>query len=369
MGLDDSTPPEQFHGMSPPVEGGGPCVGELPAVALGAEAQVLQPHRLVPAEGHVDLGHVEVPSGVGDPGLGVDVGRAFPAGPGVHLVPPGEHGGLRAHGHAVDPGRSATGGRLGLAGRLLRAQHHGRRPVRGRAGLEVADGVPQHDRLLDHLEGDVGDVEVGVGVLEGLLAVLHRHQDPDVRRGARAAHVGPDDGGRSSPPAPASRGAEKGWGTDRAHMASESDCFSKATVEHPLVDARGDQVGGHQGRRPAHRPGGVHPEHGLAHRAQRRGQVELGHHDALEHVGGLADDHGVDVGPVEAGVLERPHGRLADQAGDGDVLPLGLCLVWPTPITAHRLTHQFASSDGTPGSAAGTDPRWRGRPPGWPSRP
>jgi hypothetical protein len=36
--------------------------------------------------------------------------------------------------------------------------------------------------------------------------------------------------GAKNPPAPASSGAEKGWGTDRAHMASESDCFSKATV-------------------------------------------------------------------------------------------------------------------------------------------
>ena len=36
--------------------------------------------------------------------------------------------------------------------------------------------------------------------------------------------------GAKYPPAPASSGAEKGWGTDSAHMASESDCFSKATV-------------------------------------------------------------------------------------------------------------------------------------------
>ncbi len=36
--------------------------------------------------------------------------------------------------------------------------------------------------------------------------------------------------GAKNPPAPASSGAEKGWGTDSAHMASESDCFSKATV-------------------------------------------------------------------------------------------------------------------------------------------
>ncbi len=36
--------------------------------------------------------------------------------------------------------------------------------------------------------------------------------------------------GAKYPPAPASNGAEKGWGTESAHMASESLCFSKATV-------------------------------------------------------------------------------------------------------------------------------------------
>jgi hypothetical protein len=32
--------------------------------------------------------------------------------------------------------------------------------------------------------------------------------------------------GAKYPPAPASSGAANGWGTDSAHMASESDCFS-----------------------------------------------------------------------------------------------------------------------------------------------
>jgi hypothetical protein len=36
--------------------------------------------------------------------------------------------------------------------------------------------------------------------------------------------------GAKYPPAPASRGLLKGWGTESAHMASESLCFSKATV-------------------------------------------------------------------------------------------------------------------------------------------
>src|SRR5690606_38456516 len=68
------------------VHGRGPLLDELPARALLGEAEVLQPHRLVPRERHVDLGDVDVPPGVGDAGLAVDVGGALPAGPGVHLV-------------------------------------------------------------------------------------------------------------------------------------------------------------------------------------------------------------------------------------------------------------------------------------------
>ena len=59
IGLDDSTPPDGFHGMSP--SGAvAPFFGELPALAFRAEPEVLEPHRLVPRERHVDLGAVEV---------------------------------------------------------------------------------------------------------------------------------------------------------------------------------------------------------------------------------------------------------------------------------------------------------------------
>ena len=40
---------------------------------------------------------------------------------------------------------------------------------------------------------------------------------------------------------------------------------------------------------------------------------------ALEQVGGLAEDDGVDVGPVHLGVLERAAGRLPDQPAERDV--------------------------------------------------
>ena len=131
-------------------------------------------------------------------------------------------------------------------------------------------------------------------------------------------------------------------------MASESDCFSKATVSTRWWTPDGDQVGGHDGGRAPDRPGGVHPQDRLAHRAQGRGQVELGHHHALEHVGGLADHHRVDVGPSRG---RRPPGRASAASRTRPAIEtssrLALRLVWPTPITAQPLGHQPASSTAT----------------------
>ena len=47
----------------------------------------------------------------------------------------------------------------------------------------------------------------------------------------------------------------------------------------------------------------------------------LGHHHALEEVGGLADDDGVDVVHRHVGVGERPVDGLAEQAGQRHVAP------------------------------------------------
>src|SRR5438876_1026264 len=76
------------------------------------------------------------------------------------------------------------------------------------------------------------------------------------------------------------------------------------------------------GRRPADAPRRVHAHHRLAHRAERVGEVQLGHHDPFEHVGGLADDDRVDVAPAEPRVLEGAQGRLADEAGEREVVAL-----------------------------------------------
>ena len=183
---------------------------------------------------------------------------------------------------------------------------------------------------------------MGIGVAHGVQSVLHRHHPADVLGGTRTAHVGPDVRGEVAAGPGQQRGGE-GLGHRQGPHGVGVGLLLVGHGQHPLVDARGDQVGGHQGRRASDRAGGVHPDHGLAHRTERRGQVELGHHVALEHVGGLADDHGVDVAPVEVGVGQGHLGRLPHQAGDGHVVPLGLVVGLPHADDRAALCHHAPS--------------------------
>ena len=111
--------------------------------------------------------------------------------------------------------------------------------------------------------------------------------------------------------------------------------------------------------RAADRARRVHPEHRLAHRAERRREVQLGHHDALEHVGRLADDDGVDVGEGRAPhPPARPRAASRTRPAIETSSRLDLATVWPTPMTAQRsaITHPPGRR---PGSAAGTVPTSR----------
>jgi hypothetical protein len=89
------------------------------------------------------------------------------------------------------------------------------------------------------------------------------------------------------------------------------------------VHAGHHELRSHDRGRAADAAGSVDPDHGLAGRTQRVGQVELGHDDALEHVRRLADDDGVDVAPVQTGVDQRLLRRFADEAGHRDVVAGG----------------------------------------------
>ena len=106
-------------------------------------------------------------------------------------------------------------------------------------------------------------------------------------------------------------------------MALDSDCFSNATASTRRCTPASDQAGRDDPGRPADRARRVHPQQRLADRAERVGQVQLGHHHALEQVGRLAQHDRVDVGQGESGVGQRPVHRLAAQPGDGHVGPPG----------------------------------------------
>src|SRR5204863_938427 len=81
------------------------ALGHLPTLAELGEAEILHPHRLVPAERHVALDDVEVLARIGDAGLPVHVGRAVLPATRGHRVTPGEPAELGAHRGAVHPRR------------------------------------------------------------------------------------------------------------------------------------------------------------------------------------------------------------------------------------------------------------------------
>ena len=128
-------------------------------------------------------------------------------------------------------------------------------------------------------------------------------------RGAPERYMYARISGAKKPPAPATSGAANGIGTDRPHVALLSDCFSYATVSTRSWMPGRDELGRDDRGRPADRARGVHAHHRLADRAERVGEVELRHRDALEHVGRLADHDRVDVGPRHARVVERLDSR------------------------------------------------------------
>ena len=128
-------------------------------------------------------------------------------------------------------------------------------------------------------------------------------------------------------------------------MASESLCFSKATVSTRSWMPDATRCDATIAVEPPTEPAVCTRNIGLPTAPERRRQVELGHHDALEHVGRLADDHGVDVGEPEPGVLERRQRRLAHQPGDRDVLPLGLGHRLADPDDRAALRHQHTLQD------------------------
>ena len=168
---------------------------------------------------------------------------------------------------------------------------------------------------------------MGHGVLERVEPILERYADARVLGRPRALHVASDQGCEETA-GPGDHGGRKGHlDGERPHgvgLALLLVGHGEDTLVHPGLD----EACGHDRRGAAHAARRVDPEHGLAHAPQSFGEKEFGHHDALEHVGGLADDNRVDVFPVEFGVGECALGGFANQSHLGDVDPLGvkICL-------------------------------------------
>ena len=84
---------------------------------------------------------------------------------------------------------------------------------------------------------------------------------------------------------------------------------------------------------------------GLPVQPERVGQVQLGHHHALEEVGRLADHDRVDVVPGHAGVGQRPLRRLAHEPDHRHVASRGLVLGLSDADDGDSLFgHQFSPS-------------------------
>ena len=142
---------------------------------------------------------------------------------------------------------------------------------------------------------------------------------------ARAPHVGADVGGEVAA-GPGQQRGRKGWGTDRAHMASDSDCFSKATVSTRWWMPDVIRWAATRAVEPPTEPAVWTRNMGLPTAPSASARYSSGIITPSNMSGALPMTTASMSVQVELGVLEGPLGRLAHQPGDGDVVPLGLVL-------------------------------------------
>ena len=154
------------------------------ALALLAEAEALQGEQDGQGEGVVDLDHVDVVGG--DPGLAEGLlARAHARGLGE--VGPLAHGGVR---DGLARAEHPDGGVGAVAGPLLVGEDDGPAAVGADAAVQLGEGVGDHPRGLDVLDGD-GVAVVGVGVEAGVVAGRHGDLGQLLDGGAELVHVAP----------------------------------------------------------------------------------------------------------------------------------------------------------------------------------
>ncbi len=243
---------------------------------------------------------------------------------------------------AENPGRLVRRAR----GVLFVGKHQGAGAIGGRTALEKMQGVPQHRRLLHHLDRDIRQMQMRIGILARVQAILHRHHAADVPGHIVAvdvlAHVRREKTARAGIHV---RHERHPWrqcpGRIRFRLLFEAH-RQHAPESTALHMTRGDDRGG-----TADAARGVHPQHRLAVATQRVRQIQFGHHHALEHVRRLAENQRIDIVPAAARVLECPLGRLPHQARDGHLLVLRFVLGLADPDYRYPISHAQASSTAT----------------------
>ena len=135
--------------------------------------------------------------------------------------------------------------------------------------------------------------------------------------------------------------------------------------EHRPVHAGRDEVARHHARGAAHAAGRVHAQHRLAAAGQRIGEEELRHHDALEHVGRLAEHDRADpslrrrpAGPHPHPGVGRGRGAPARGRGAGVAAAAGLSIRGAAPAAAEGA--EGAPAEGVAIAGAGKRAREEG---------
>ena len=107
-------------------------------------------------------------------------------------------------------------------------------------------------------------------------------------------------------------------------MASDSDCFSKATVSTRSWMPEATRLLATMAVEPPTEPAVWTRSSGLPTAPSASARYSSGIIRPSKKSGALPTTTASMSAQVMLGVLERPDGRLADQAGDGDVAPGGL---------------------------------------------
>ena len=228
--------------------------------------------------------------------------------------------------------------------------------------MQQPDGVPQHPRGGDLLQGDVLPANLGVRIQQRVLPVFERGQVTDVRRRVRSMDVLPAEGTEETS-RPALPSGLKGKVLERRTGRLRLRLLLEADHEDPGVQPGGDEVHAHAGGHAAGIARRVRPEYGFAGRAERISEIQLRRHQPLQYVRGLAQHDGVYLVPVESRVDQSPLRRLAHQPAQRHVEPRRrvVGLADPDDRTAglHRSITTSPTPSGRAGCAAGRVRWWR----------